>query len=233
MRECYVIEYNMLEYRTALAMQNAIRKKKEENRTYPNFLMVLQHNNVFTIGKHGKKENILVPQETLDKLGVDVVEIQRGGDVTYHGPGQLVAYFLLDLQTLSIGIKDFVWKMEETIIKTIRKYGIEGKRIKEYPGVWVEYKKEPRKIAAVGARASKKITSHGLALNVNPKMEYFEMIVPCGIKEYKPISMEEILKTKIGIKKVYKTFIQEFAEVFEMKTKKIEEKEFLEMIKEE
>ena len=231
MRDCYVVQYDMLEYRTALEIQQQIRNKKERDRNYPNFLMLLQHNNVFTIGKHGNVEHILVPEQTLRELGVDVVEIRRGGDVTYHGPGQLVAYFLLDLQTLNIGIKDFVWKMEETVIKILKRYNIQGKRIKEYPGVWVEHKGELKKIAAVGARASKHITTHGLALNVQPNMEFFDMIIACGIKDYLPVSMKEILKTTISMETVYEQFILDYAQVFDINIKKISSEEFIEMIK--
>ncbi|MHA1202874.1 MAG: lipoyl(octanoyl) transferase LipB [Candidatus Heimdallarchaeaceae archaeon] len=154
------------------------------------------------------------------------------GEVTYHGPGQLVGYFLLNLAKLHISVDKFVWNMEEILIQLLREYGIEGWRKEGYPGAWINHQGRPWKIAAVGARASKLITSHGLALNVNTNMNHFRLIVPCGITEYEPISMEKVLGKKLDIKEVYRKLEQLFETIFEIKLEQITDTELEKRIKE-
>lgn len=232
MKKCYLVEYDYLEYRYSLDLQERVRRVKEENRDFDDFLLVLQHNPVFTIGKKGSREDILATEKILESEGIDVVDVKRGGEVTYHGPGQMVGYFLLNLSKLSVSVDQFVWNMEEILIKLLQKYGIEGWRKEGYPGAWINFQGRQWKIAAIGARASKLITSHGLALNVNTNMDHFRLIVPCGITEYEPISMEKVLGKKLDIKEVYNTFEQQFKTIFEMELEKITEEEFEERIKE-
>ena len=232
MRECYLVEFDLLEYRKSLELQQKIRQIKENNRNFSNFLLLLQHNPVFTIGKKGSRKDILVSEEFLNKKGIDVIEVKRGGEVTYHGPGQVVIYFHLNLASANISVDDFVWKMEELVIKVLKEYNIEGWRMEGYPGVWINFQNKKWKIAAIGARASKLITSHGLALNVNTKMNHFQLIVPCGIRDYGPISMETVLGRTIDIKDVFKKSETAFEQIFRMKLKKITEKQMEEMIKE-
>jgi len=233
MFNCYLVEYlQPMDYRKILSMQQKIRCLKENDYNFPEFLMVLQHTHVFTLGKNAKDENILIPGDAAKERGIDIVRIKRGGDVTYHGPGQLVGYFLLNLNKIGVTIKNFVWKMEETIIKTLQVFNIAAFRMREYPGVWVKDNNELGKIAAVGARASKMITTHGVALNVNTDMHFFDLIIPCGIKKYKPTSMENILGTKINIEKVYQSFEKAFEDIFNARLIQISEDEVLEMISE-
>lgn len=231
MRKCYLVEYELLEYRNSLDLQKRIRELKENSRDFDDFLLVLQHNPVFTIGKKGSREDILVPEELLKEEGIDVIDVKRGGEVTYHGPGQLVGYFHLNLSRAGISVDDFVWKMEETLIELLKEYEINGWRREGYPGVWIEFHEKPWKLAAIGARASKMITSHGLALNVNTNMDHFKLIVPCGITEYEPISMERVLGKKLDIMDVYKKFEKAFERIFEMKLEKITITQLEEMIK--
>ena len=132
MRKCNLVEYNFLEYRYSLELQERIRAIKENDSDFDNFLLVLQHNPVFTIGRKGSREDILAPKEVLEEEKIDVVEVTRGGEVTYHGPGQLVGYFLLNLTKLNISIDKFVWNMEETLIELLHKYKIEGWRKEGY-----------------------------------------------------------------------------------------------------
>ena len=226
MVNCYLVEYNYLDYRKALDLQNRVRTIKENDRTYDDFLMILQHNPVFTLGKQGTRDEIIVPDEILIKEGIDVVSVKRGGKVTYHGPGQLVAYFLLDLVKRKISVPDFVWRMEQTIIDTLAYYGIAGDRREGYPGVWVKNRGIMTKVAAVGARASKQITSHGLALNVNTNMDHFQMIIPCGISEFQPISMKQILEKELDMKDIYHQYAKVFAKVFEAELVPLKEEEF-------
>jgi len=168
----------------------------------------------------------------LHREGIDVLEVKRGGEVTYHGPGQLVAYFQLNLTRAKISVDKFVWKMEETLIELLKIYGIEGWRMEGYPGVWVNHQKREWKLAAIGARASKMITSHGLALNVNTNMDHFKLIIPCGITEYEPISMRQILGKTIDMNSIYENFEKTFEKVFNMNLEKISNKELERRIEE-
>ena len=231
MRKCYLVEYNLLEYRKSLELQKEVREIKENNRDFDDFLLVLQHNSVFTIGRRGSREDILAPEEVLTKEGIDILEVKRGGEVTYHGPGQLVGYFLLNLSRIGISVDQFVWKMEEILVKLLKKYNIDGWRMEGYPGVWVDYQRRKWKMAAIGARASKMITSHGLALNVNTDMDHFRLIVPCGITEYDPISMGQFLGKSLDMDEIYGKFEEIFEEIFEMKLEKISIDEFEEKVK--
>ncbi|MHA2357426.1 MAG: lipoyl(octanoyl) transferase LipB [Candidatus Heimdallarchaeaceae archaeon] len=232
MRKCYLVEYDLLEYKKSLELQKTLRGIKEENREFSDFLLVLQHNPVFTIGKRGSREDILVPEEMLKKEGIDVVDVKRGGEVTYHGPGQLVGYIHLNLTRANISVDQFVWKMEEVLIELLKGYGIEGWRKEGYPGVWIDHQARKWKIAAIGARASKMITSHGLALNVNTNMEHFQLIVPCGITEYEPISMKQVLEKTLDINEIYVKFEEIYEKIFGMKLEKIPQNELEEMLRE-
>ena len=231
MRKCFLVEFELLDYLKSLNLQKRLREMKEENREFDDFLFVLQHNPVFTIGKKGSREDIIVSDKILEKESIDVIEVKRGGEVTYHGPGQLVGYFLLNLSRAGISVNQFVWNMEEVLIELLKEYNIEGWRMEGYPGVWINHQGRKWKLAAIGARASKMITSHGLALNVNTNMDHFRLIIPCGITEYDPTSMQQVLGKTLDIKEIYKIFEEKFEKIFNMKLNKIKETELKEMMR--
>ncbi|MCK5409962.1 MAG: lipoyl(octanoyl) transferase LipB [Candidatus Heimdallarchaeota archaeon] len=231
MRNCFLVEYESLEYRKSLELQKQLRVKKESNRDFDDFLLVLQHNPVFTIGKKGSKDDILAPESLLKEEGIDVVNVKRGGEVTYHGPGQLVGYIHLNLSRVSLSVDQFVWNMEEVLIQLLEDYGIKGWRMEGHPGVWIDHQARKWKIAAIGARASKMITSHGLALNVNTDMDHFQMIVPCGITSFSPISMKQVLGKTLNITEIYNKFERSFEKTFKLKLEKIASNKLEEMIK--
>jgi lipoyl(octanoyl) transferase len=231
MKSCFLVEFDLLEYLKSLDLQKKLREIKEENREFDDFLFVLQHNPVFTIGRKGSREDIIVSDEILKKENIEVVEVKRGGEVTYHGPGQLVGYILLNLSRIGISVDQFVWNMEEVLIELLKEFNIQGWRMEGYPGVWVDYQGRKWKLAAIGARASKMITSHGLALNVNTNMDHFRMIIPCGITEYDPISMKQLLGKTLDIKEIYKIFEEKFEKIFSISLNQIKEEELKEMIK--
>ncbi|MCG3223328.1 MAG: lipoyl(octanoyl) transferase LipB [Candidatus Heimdallarchaeota archaeon] len=231
MRNCFLVEYKSLEYRKSLDLQKQLRERKESNRDFDDFLLVLQHNHVFTIGRKGSKEDILAPENLLKEEGIDVVNVKRGGEVTYHGPGQLIGYLHLNLSRANLSVDQFVWNMEEVLIQLLDIYGIKGWRLEGYPGVWINHQARKWKIASIGARASKMISSHGLALNVNTDMEHFQMIVPCGITKFSPISMKQVLEKTLSITEIYNKFEQSFEKIFKMKLVKIASDKLEEMIK--
>lgn len=144
----------------------------------------VEHRPVYTIGKHGDPSHLLLSKERLESLGTEYVEIGRGGDITYHGPGQLTVYPILDLQRYRLGIKEYVSILEETVIRTIKDYGIAGERIEGRTGVWIDRgRASERKICAIGIKCSRYVSMHGFALNVGPDLHGFAGIIPCGLPQ--------------------------------------------------
>ncbi len=173
-------------------------------------LYLLEHHHCITIGKMGSRKNLLISDEEAVRRGIEVYETDRGGDITYHGPGQLVGYPIIQLQTRRKDVKWYLEMLEQTIIMTLSEFGIQGKRIDGLTGVWVE----DRKIASIGVRVEKWITSHGFALNVNTDLSYFKLIVPCGIKDKDVTSMEKELSLQIDLQEIVKVYIQSFSRIF-------------------
>lgn len=189
------------DYQTAL-FQN-ILDNKSRNRTLPadeqtltdNFLLFCQHPHVYTLGKSGKEKNLLVPPEQLSSINATYYHINRGGDITYHGPGQLVAYPILDLENFFTDIHKYMRLLEEAVIETCRELGLSAGRIPGLTGVWIDYENPSlaRKICAMGVKTSRWVTMHGLAFNVNTDLTYFEHIVPCGIADKAVTSLQKEL----------------------------------------
>jgi lipoyl(octanoyl) transferase len=174
-------------------------------------LLLLEHPHVFTLGRGADSRNILATPYQLESRSVEVFETGRGGDVTYHGPGQLVGYPIIDLKPDRCDVHRYVRDIEEVLIRALRDFGIEGGRIKGLTGVWVG----DEKIAAIGVRIARWITSHGFALNVNTDLSYFRMIVPCGITDKGVTSVSRLLGRPVDVKAVAATTARHFAEVFQ------------------
>lgn len=196
--------------------QNAISEKQQGN--MPNCeLISVEHNHVYTFGKHAVKNHLLVNSTFLNHLGAETFEIERGGDITYHGPGQLVVYPIFDLEQFNIGIKQFVTNIEQAIIQTLNHYHIEAGIIKDRIGVWIDIgKPTERKIAAIGIKSSRYVTMHGLALNVNTDLSMFQHIVPCGIVDKGVTSIEKELNEKIDMFEVNSILVNNFKSIFEL-----------------
>ena len=176
-------------------VQNRSKDKKIETK---NFLIFTEHNHVYTIGKSGDVNNLLIDKEELIKREIEYFKINRGGDITYHGPGQIMAYPIFDLDNFFTDINLYLRKLEQVIIHTLQSYGLKGFTIKGETGVWVKDEDgSSKKICAFGIRASRWVTMHGLALNANVNLEYFDNIVPCGIKNNVVTSMNKELDTNI------------------------------------
>lgn len=154
---------------------------KQEGRPYVNRIVFCQHPHVYTLGRHGKAANMLLSEEQLERIGASLFHIDRGGDITYHGPGQLVCYPILNLEDFHLGLKKYLHLLEEAVIRVCASYGIEAGRVDGATGVWLETgTPRERKICAMGVRSSHFVTMHGLALNVNTDLRYFSYIHPCG-----------------------------------------------------
>jgi lipoyl(octanoyl) transferase len=182
-----------------------------------NYLLICQHPHVYTLGKSGHLENLLLANDRLKELNVGFYNTNRGGDITYHGPGQIVGYPVLDLEQFFTDLGRYMRNLEETIIRALSYYNIAGDRLPGATGVWLDPDDpmKARKICAMGVRSSRWITIHGFALNVNTDMSYFDNIVPCGIKDKKVTSIENELGKRVDEEEVKQLLKKAFSEVFE------------------
>jgi lipoyl(octanoyl) transferase len=182
-----------------------------------NYLLFCEHPHVYTLGKSGKPENLLLDEKGLEQHHAQYYKINRGGDITYHGKGQLVGYPILDLDNFFTDIHKYMRFLEEIIIRTCADFGIDAGRIPGLTGVWLDYEKleNPRKICAMGVKASRWVTMHGFALNVNTDLSYFGHIIPCGIDDKAVTSMEKELGQTIDLQKVKDRTLANFLDIFE------------------
>lgn len=199
---------------TKLYNRNATDNFKQTS----NHFLFCEHPHVYTLGKSGKQNNLLVNEQFLKQINATYYKINRGGDITYHGPGQIVGYPILDLENFYSDIHRYMRDLEEVIIRTINEFGLFGERIKGATGVWLTYNnaKIPRKICAMGVRASRWVTMHGFALNVNTDLSYFNNINPCGFTDKGVTSLQEELRQKVDIQTVKNILIKHFEEVFQV-----------------
>lgn len=211
-------ELGLLDYAKAFEIQtdlfNEILQIKSENlkqnttHTTPNYFLFVEHPNVYTLGKSGDINNLLLTQEQLEQRGITFHQSNRGGDITYHGPGQIVGYPILDLDNFFSDIHEYMRVLEEVLIATIAEYGLKGERSEGETGVWLDVGTPfARKICALGVKTSRWVTMHGFALNVSTNLGYFDHIIPCGIRGKAVTSLEAELNIKIPIEEV-KTKIQ-------------------------
>ena len=207
------IDWQIIDYKEAwnkqeMLFQEIIQAKKEGKDTHDlEAVFLCEHAHVYTLGKNGQINNLLINDDFLRKIGADFYKIDRGGDITYHGPGQLVGYPILDLENHERSLKGYIYKMEETIIQTLAHFGICGGRLAGATGVWLDGNTPvARKICAIGVRASRFVTMHGFALNVNTDLTYFNYINPCGFVDKGVTSMQKELGKPIEITQVKRVF---------------------------
>jgi lipoyl(octanoyl) transferase len=200
----------VVSYGEGLEIQKVLAEERRAD-AIPDVLLLLQHPPVLTLGVHGGRSNILATTERLAELGIEVVETGRGGDVTYHGPGQIVGYPILDLRPDRCDVHRYVRDLEEVMIRTVAGYGFTAGRIGGLTGAWVG----AEKIGAIGVRISRWITSHGFAFNVNTNLEHFRLIVPCGITDRGVTSLERLLGRELPIDEVEDRMVTHFASVFD------------------
>ncbi|MCK4630016.1 MAG: lipoyl(octanoyl) transferase LipB [Bacteroidales bacterium] len=188
-----------------------------EQKKIKNHLLFCEHPHVYTLGKSGSENNLLIDQLQLKAKDASYYKINRGGDITYHGPGQIVGYPIFDLELFGVQVKQYINKLEESIIKTLSIYNLKGERLKNGTGVWLdpEIPGKARKICAIGVRASRFVTMHGFAFNVNTDLEYFNYINPCGFVDKGITSLEKEADAKIDINNVKLVVREKMSEVFE------------------
>ncbi|KOF03899.1 octanoyltransferase [Roseivirga seohaensis subsp. aquiponti] len=200
-------------------IENRKLEKAELQTITDNYLILCEHPHVYTLGKSGSMENLLLDEHGLEKHFAKFYRINRGGDITYHGPGQLVVYPIIDLENFFTDIHKYLRYLEEAVILTLREYGLNTGRIDGLTGVWVDFEKgaqNPRKICAMGVKTSRWVTMHGLALNVNTDLSYFNHIVPCGIDDKEVTSLNKELGHIVNMADIQQKLIHHIAEVFQM-----------------
>ena len=209
MAGCIAVDAGLLEYPAAWELQKRLHSLVAEG-VLPNVLLLLEHPHVYTLGRRGSAADILTPQDVLAQVGVGIHHVDRGGEVTYHGPGQLVGYPILDLRRWGGGPLKYVRSLEDVLVATLAEFGIRSES-GEYPtGVWVG----SSKIAAIGVKVSRGVTTHGFALNVAPDLSYFDHIVPCGMRGVHITSMTTQRPEITGVRSVIPVLARRFGKVF-------------------
>jgi len=206
---CLVISPGIVGYRAAFALQRRLHERVAAE-DLPGVLLLLEHPHVYTLGRRGSRDDILVTQDRLAELRVEVHHADRGGEVTYHGPGQLVGYPVVNLRRWGGGPLRFVRSLEEVLIATLNEFGIEAGSEQRPTGVWVG----DAKISAIGVKVSRGVATHGFALNVGPDLSYFDHIVPCGMPDGRVASMESVLGETVSVGSVIPVVARHFGRVF-------------------
>lgn len=223
-------DLGLMDYQEAWDLQESIfgetvklkianrRAIKSEVSITPNHLLFVQHPHVYTLGKSGDEKNLLLDKDGLANRKATFYKINRGGDITYHGPGQLVGYPILDLDNFFTDIHKYLRLLEEAVILTLAEYHIIGGRIAGLTGVWLDHEeqKNPRKICALGVKASRWVTMHGFAFNINSDLSYFDSIIPCGIDDKAVTSLQKELGREIDLQEVKEKMKKHIAQLFDM-----------------
>jgi lipoyl(octanoyl) transferase len=218
MRTLRAARLGLRDYASVLAIQEELRDARIAGHVQDT-LLLLEHSPVITLGRAARREHVLLDDASLRARGIEVHETGRGGDVTYHGPGQLVCYPILDLKPDRCDVRRYVRGLEETMIRVCARYGVEAARIDGLNGAWVD----DRKIGAVGVRITQWVTMHGLALNVNTALDAFDLIVPCGIRDKAVTSLARELGREIDLAEVTAHALECFAEVMEYEVREIQD----------
>jgi len=215
------INLGLVDYRKAWELQHRFWKNRVA-RILPDIVLFLEHPHTITLGRRGNKSHLKASPETLERLEVPVIQVERGGDVTYHGPNQAVVYPILHLEEFELNVTEYVERLEECIIQVLKYFAIEGKRSPQNRGVWVG----EDKIASIGVTVSKGVSFHGLALNYNTNLKYFDLINACGLENKKMTSMAKLLGREISKDDLYKSLRSQFKNLFK---KDWQEKQLMEV----
>jgi lipoic acid synthetase len=216
-RRGYVIDIDLMEYSKAWDFQRRVVAAKIES-DLPDILILLEHNPVITLGRRGNRQHIRASPDVLAARGVNIYHVERGGEVTYHGPGQIVGYPLLNLRNWHRDVSWYIFNLEEVLIRTLGDFGIEGRRSRLNRGVWVG----DAKIGSIGVAIRRWVTYHGFSLNVSPDMNHFRLITPCGLEGIEVTSIERLLGKKPDHRRVRDSISRHFQHVFDMELARID-----------
>ena len=212
-KQCWDYQTKLFDASVQLKIKN--RKFPENRVSTKNHLIFCEHPHVYTLGKSGDLKNLLIDSPKREEKNISFYKINRGGDITYHGPGQLVVYPILDLDYFFSDIHKYLRLLEESVILTLADYGVTGQRLDGFTGVWVDAEKEtPRKICAIGVKCSRWVTMHGIGFNINSNLDYFKHIVPCGIEDKSVTSLQKEINQKIDMKELKLRFKKNFKILF-------------------
>src|SRR5579859_6742276 len=206
---CNVEQLGLIDYGDGLRLQRQ-RVAQRKNSEIPDTLLLLEHPHVYTLGRNAKREHLLISQDRLAQLGAQVFETDRGGDITYHGPGQLLGYPIIDLTQHRRDISWYMRSLEDVFIGVAAEYGLRASRLPGAAGVWVG----DAKLVAMGVHVSRWVTSHGFAFNVNTDLEYFDFIIPCGLRDKGVTSLEKLLGYRVEMEGIVDCVVQQFGRTF-------------------
>lgn len=226
MNSCLTVDLGLISYGEAYALQKRIVAARKAG-LIPDVLLLCEHPHVITQGRNGKPEHLLAGEQVLKQKGVEFFETSRGGDITYHGPGQIVGYPILNLGAIRRDVVWYVRMLEEAMIRATAELGITAERVAGKTGIWVRTGSTEEKLGAIGVHISRWVTSHGLAYNVSSDLRYFDLIVPCGIADRKATSLEKLLKRKVGMEEAKPGLAKHLGEVFGLEMRAASPSEFL------
>jgi len=209
-RKGYIIDLGLVDYQKAWDLQHQLWSRRVEDEL-PDVLLILEHPNVITLGRRGNRSHLIASSGVLEAMKIPIFHVERGGDITYHGPGQMVVYPILHLKEYGYQVVRYVDQLEEVVLRVLGDFGIEGRRDPSNRGVWVD----KDKIASVGVAIRKRVSLHGIALNYETDLKYFDLINACGLEGKKVTSMAEILGTGISRARLLERVISHFEEIFE------------------
>jgi lipoyl(octanoyl) transferase len=229
LKSCLIVELGLMGYADAWALQKRLVAARKAN-AIEDVLLLCEHPHVITLGRNGKREHLLASEHVLKQKGVELHPTDRGGDITYHGPGQIVGYPILNLGAIRRDVVWYVRMLEEAMIRATAEFGVSAGRLEGKTGIWVRTATTEEKLAAIGVHISRWVTSHGFAYNVSTDLRFFDLIVPCGIADRKATSLEKILGRSIERKEVALRLVKHFGEVFGLEMKQASRQELLEKL---
>ena len=229
MKICQSVDLGFIGYAEAWALQKRLVAVRKAN-AIEDVLLLCEHPHVITQGRNGKRENLLASEHVLQQKGVEFHATDRGGDITYHGPGQIVGYPILNLGAIRRDVVWYVRMLEEAMIQATAELGVAAKRVEGKTGIWVRYENAEEKLAAIGVHISRWVTSHGFAYNVSTDLRYFDLIVPCGIADRKATSLEKLLGRSVRREEIAPRIAKHFGQVFGLELKETSRTELLDKL---
>jgi lipoyl(octanoyl) transferase len=229
LNKCLNIDLGLIGYAEAYALQKRLEAKRKAG-AIEDILLICEHPHVITLGRSGKRENLLASEHVLRQKGVEFHATDRGGDITYHGPGQIVGYPILNLGAIRRDVVWYVRMLEEAMIRATAEFGIAAERVAGKTGIWVRAGNTEEKLAAIGVHISRWVTSHGFAYNISTDLRNFDLIVPCGIADRKATSLEKLLGRRVEEKEVAPRIAKHLGEVLGLEMKEASKKELMEKL---